>query len=445
MIIKSGTGLSEKEDLLEAVKEAATIAQKKVGTKTPKLVMVTHTFNYPLDKGEALMEEIKKVFSPEVPVVGGSFFGIFVEEQCKDAYNSMGKQKGVGVLALDSDYLSIGLGVGLEAGKDPFLAGKEATQNALGNLNYNPSVAYTAMVSRGIKDITSIRPISGVYLTPGMINTEGGVAALFDDQIAKGIAAAGGRSIRVVGAGVTGGAPPAAKGFIEGNLYLNGKVYQRAVGAILFGSDLEIGYGVGTGFEFAKAGFFVTKVNGFMVEELNGKPAFPTLSEELKKHGVELKIGEPIYYAMAQKGLGLGLPEATENFFWPQIPMLSPDGKGILFNIFLNEGAPLSLVKTSKEACLNVIGDAVKGLLEDTRSEDLGFVFHSSCCFRGTILGADEYFKESERIKKEMDEKVSVFGVSSCGETSFHKTGRLTGAAYTFGIFGITNKLVSEE
>ncbi|MFH1401368.1 MAG: FIST N-terminal domain-containing protein [Parcubacteria group bacterium] len=444
-MIKVGMGISEKEDLLEAVKEAAKQAREKIKTDKPKLLLVYHTFNYAPNQGDEAQAAARSFFSKETPVIGGQFLGIFVENICRDAYGSGGKQRGVGVLALDSEYFNIGLGLGLEADKNPEKAGADSVKMALDNLSYNPSVAYTAMMSRGVKDVASIRPLNGIIITPGLINDIGGGHRTFlDNRIADGISSVAKRSIRVLGGGVCGGLQPVSPVETMGDMYLNGKTYKKSVITCLFGSDLDIGYGVGTGFSGTGIGFFITKSNGFTVEELNGQPAFSVLAEEMKKYGVELQVGVPLYYSMALQGYTLALPEIGADFYWPIPPLISSDGKSVIFEFPLNSGTPLSLVKISKDSCLKAIEDSTKILLEDAGTSDLGFVYHVSCGLRGITLGPD-YNKEAERIKNIVGEKVPVFGIASTGEMSFYKTGRIMGAAYTFGICGISNKLFSER
>ena len=437
-MINIGVGVSQREDLIEAVVEAAKEAKERV--EEPKLLIVFFTFNYPAEKYQEALKKIKGIFPKETSLVGGSCSGFFAKDRAFDAWSTQGKVRGVGILALDSEYLNVGIGIGEGTDKNPKEAGRKAILEALDSLEYNPSVAYLAMMKKGVKDVIKIRPVNGFLLAPGLTLKHN----FIDQAILEGIASVAKRAIRLAGGGTSYGFAQTGR-FSNSYQFLNENVYEESVICCLFGSDLEIGYGTATGFKALGPGVFVTKCGDGLIQEFNGRPAAEVLGEMLEKYA---EIDKEEFFknplaAMAQKGVALGLPEATGDFYWPQVPMQVIEKKYLLSCMSSRVGMGYSLVKVDKKDCQMATVEAAKMLGEDAGAQNFDLVLFFSCALRGFILGED-YSKEIEKIKEVMGEKTEVFGLASVGEQAFYKQGPLMGTDYTITMMGISNRLVSE-
>ncbi len=219
-LINVGIGVSQKNNLIETAKEAAQKAKEEIGDKKPKLLMFFLNFTYPQKDYQKAIEEVYNVFDNDrsIPLVGGPVIGFFAKDKYYFDVSLLGKTVGfllkgaekiirslklygAAVIALESDYLNIGTGIGPNAFKEPEKAGRDSINQALNNLEYNPSVAYLAMIKKGIKDITRFKPISGFLLTPG--NSSNG--AIFDQKIIDGITSVTKRTVRLAGGGLCSG------------------------------------------------------------------------------------------------------------------------------------------------------------------------------------------------------------------------------------------------
>ncbi|MCX6764310.1 MAG: FIST C-terminal domain-containing protein [Candidatus Nealsonbacteria bacterium] len=462
--VYTGIGVSQKDNLIEAAKEAAEQAKKELGEgKIPKLLMFFCIFTYPIKEYKKAIETVYGVFGDkEVPLVGGSVIGFFAKDKYYFDVKMVGrivgsmiqglgkvfkpfKFNGVGVVALSSDYLSIGTGIGLDVDKNPEKAGKDSITQALDNLQYNPSVAYLAMLKKGARDLTKFRPINGFLLTPGFF-PKGKANTLFDNQILSGITSITKRNVRLAGGGLCSEfvVDPNHVLISPGSVFFNHEVYQNAVTSIVFGSDLEIGYGTAAGANPLGVSVVITKGEGYVIEELNGKPAVSFLAEIVGKYTdikKETFLNNP--WILAFKGIYMALPEPLGDFYWPVV-IAGRDGEKIKTVVPIRNGLALNLIKTAGKSAEEAPSQATKMMIEDAQSENFEFVLFSSCAGRGSVLGK-KYFQEIEGIKKVLNNKETpIFGLCSCGEQAFYKLGQVVGTAGIFTLMGISNRLVSE-
>lgn len=462
--VYSGIGVSQKDNLIEAAKEAAEQAKKELGEgKIPKILMFFCIFTYPQKEYKEAIETVYSVFgNKDIPLVGGSVIGFFANDKYYFDVRMVGKVigfvmqglgkvlkpfkfNGVSVIALSSDYLSIGTGMGLDAIKNPEKAGKDSITQALDNLQYNPSVAYLAMLKKGARDLTKFRPINGFLLTPGFFPKDK-ANTLLDNEIIAGITSVTKRNVRLAGGGLCSEVviDPNHVLMYPGNAFFNHEVYQNAVVSIVFGSDLEIGYGTATGAEPLGASVVITKGEGYLIEELNEKPAVSFLAEIIEKYTdvkKETFLNNP--WILAFQGIYIALSEPLGDFYWPVV-IAGRDGEKIKTVVSIRKGLALSLIKIRGKSAEEAPSQAARMMIEDAQSENFEFVLFSSCAGRGSVLG-NKYFQEIEGIKKVLNKKdTPVFGLCSCGEQAFYKLGQVVGTAGIFTVMGISNRLVSE-
>ena len=280
-LLKVGIGISPK-DLTAAVRDVAQEVRAEV--KKPKLLMFFCTYNYPPSQYKDALAYLKKAF-PDSPLVGGSVAGVYTKEKVYHAFASREKERGAALLGIDSEYLNIGVGVGRGADKNPQKAGEDSISLALDDLEYNPLMAFLAMMRRGIREMLRVRPISGLMITSGCNNNHNAL----ESEILKGVWNVGKGFIRLGGGGTASSFVPGriSKGkFPELQTYqfLNDKVLTEAVISVVFGSDLEVGYGVATGFEPVGPGIFVTEAKEWLIKKANNRPAREIMAEILEAH-----------------------------------------------------------------------------------------------------------------------------------------------------------------
>jgi len=455
-LINAGIGVSQKPNLIEAAEEAAKGARKEINGKKPKLLMFFLNFVYPQKDYQQALDKVYEIFEDKnIPFVGGPVIGFFAKDKYYFDASLLGKVVGfllkgaekiikslklygVAVIALESDYLSVGVGLGKNAFQEPENAGKESINEALNNLEYNPSIAYLAMVKKGARDITRFRPINGFLLTPGN-NFEG---AIFDQKIVEGISSITKRTVRIAGGGLCSGIKLEKEGFSYTSpslQFFNGKICEDSVISIVFGSDLEIGYGTSIGAESLGKTMFVTKAKDQVVEEIDFKPAVDRLSEIYREAGFKER---PM--ALAFEGIVPAIPEGVSGFLWPVIPT-KEEGKKVIFMSPIKEKTVLVLSRITKDACRGAVSKAVDLMVEDANTNNFGFILYSSCPVRSQILGV-KYLQETLLIKKALGkENVPIFGLCSAGEIAFYKSGPPFGATATITMMGISNRLIAES
>ena len=474
--INIGIGISQKDNLIEAGKEAAEKAKQELTDnfkkenkeyKRPNFLMFFCTYTYLKEQYQEAQKQVINVFEAQkqneakIPLIGGTTLGFFAKDKYYFDPSLMGKTaeialKAVGkvfkplkftgatVLALQSDYINIGVGIGENAFQEPYEAGKTAIEMAANSLRYNPQLAYMAMLKRNVKDISKIRPVNGFLLTPGF-DKQG---KSYDSQILEGIMSVSKTALRIQGGGVCGGMSESVP--LPGYTFYNGKVYQEAVISVVIGSELEIGYGVETGVKpIANIGMITKIKDPWTIEEIDGKPALEVMLElyekyakikkqEIIKNGIML----PLY-----KGYTPIIPEPAGNFFWPTTPIKITKEKYIRIAMPVREGIALLLGQIDKEACKKAAKQATELMIEDIDSKNFGFILFFSCAVRGMILGK-EYSAEEQKIKETLQNKnIPVFGIACLGESAFYKTGSPIGTGVTITMLGISNEsmFISKE
>ncbi len=435
--LKTNIAVSASDDLIEGVKEAGEEVKARVGK--PKLLMFLCTYTHSADKYSEALEFLQGMF-PGSPIIGGSVFGFVTKDKF---YND----KGVVILSLESDHLEVGVGIGQEVDKNAKEAGKTSILQALDNLDYNPSIAYLAMMRRGVRDISSIRPINGFLLTPG----PGPNHPQIGDRILRGISEVAKRMIRMVGGGTMGGLPPGwpedfeLKDFPLAYQFFNGKVYTESVVSVVFGSDLEIGYGCVNGYRPVGPGAFVTEGKGWVISEVNGMSAGKALGELIEEY-TEIKkedFLENAAHSLYSYGYSFGQPEATGDFHWLHSPMKVINNEEILNFTEVRKGSAFALLRTDEKTVKKDNEELVRMIIEDAGTDEMGLVLFFTSYGRHWNL-KDAYLEEERAIKRTVGEKTPVLGIVTGGTHGFYKHGPLMDATNTFSAIGISNKLISE-
>jgi len=439
-MIKVGIGISQKNNLIEAGKKAAQKAKEQLGGEKPKLLLFFCTYTYPENQYQKAQEEIYKIFEDkEIPLVGGTTLGFFAKDRYFFDISLFGKAMGVVmkalsevfrplkfngacVVALQSDAMEVGIGIGENVFKNPVSAGRDAIKEALNTIKYNPQTT------------------NGFLITPGADKK----GRFFDSKIIEGIASFLNGPFRLQGGGLCGGVTEETVS--AGSSFYNGKVYTESVIITTLNTELEMVCGADTSVEIVDKIGLVNKVKDeWTIEEINGRPAAEVVFEVAKKHMKNLKK-EYFFKIPATIGLRGGYSlvssDPTEDFFWPNFPSAVIDGKYLqMMNASIKKGMLLALAKGTTEACIEASVNATKSMIEKIDSKDFGFVMFFSCAVRGVVMGRD-YFNEVKQIKNVLGDKdVPVFGICSSGEQALSKTGFPVAGSFIIAMMGISNKI----
>jgi hypothetical protein len=459
-LINVGIGVSKENNLIKAAKEAADESKKELGKKTPKLLMFFCTYNYPKEQYEEAQKIVYEVFgNNSVPLIGGTTLGFFAKDKYYFDIGLFGevigrlssaigkifkslKFNGAVVVSLESEFIQVGTGIGENAFKDPHLAGRQAIERALDSLDYNPQVAYLATLKKGAKDITRIRPVNGFLITPG--NCEEG--KFYDSGIIEGVISVAKDSLKIQGGGLCGGVDK--KATLGGTTFYNGKTYKETTIVTIFGSELTIGFGAGSGSEPIDNIGLVTEMgkDEWTIKEINGKPAADVIYSVIEKNTpLSKKNFYEVPALLGLEGYALIFPETRGELFWSNFPAKILEDKSVMMMHPIKKGTMFALGKDTKDSCGEASVNATKLMIEDINTSNFGFVLFFSCAVRGMVMGRS-YFKEIEEIKKTLGKKdVPVFGICSNGEQAFYKTGSPVGTAFTITMMGISNHFISEE
>ncbi|MCK4781567.1 FIST C-terminal domain-containing protein [Candidatus Parcubacteria bacterium] len=462
-LVKTGIGVSQKNDLVEAAREAAQKAKQEMKGKKPGLLMFYCVYTYQGDYEKAL-KVIRDEFGDEtIPLVGGQVLGFFAKDKYYFDIEALSKIaakitkplgkiikplrfSGLCVIALQSPFLQFGTGIGFETNKEPVKAGKNCVEMALKNLPYSTMTAYMGLMRKGPQEIRKIRPLNGIILTPGGFGSRDGFfRGYLDNQILEGITSYSKEWVKFTGGGLGGKFVLVEKGGVieDPYIFFNNKVYQNAVISIVFSSDLEVGYGTDTGAEFVTSIGVVTKTQGWEIEEINQKPALDVFAEIFEKHTGAKKeeLLTDFMNVLYKRGYYLGLSEPNTDFFWP-LSISQILNKKLLTLGPVKVGTGLSLVKISKESAQTAARDAAKMMQESAKEEFFHFVMFFSCAARGWVLGP-KYMKEMQIIKNILGQKdIPIFGICSSGEIAFFKTGLARGSNATINMLGVSDRFL---
>jgi len=437
---KVGIGVSQNNNLIKAAKKAAQKAKDQLEGRKPKLLLFFCTFTYPKDQYQKSQEEIYKVFEDkEIPLAGGTTFGFFANNKYFFDISLFGKAMGIVikalgevfkplkftgacVIALESESIKVGVGIGQNVFKDPRLAGENAVKEAVGKIGYNS------------------KTINGFLITPGT----GAKNKMYDAKIIDGIISSFDSSFKLHGGGLCG--KMTEEFMFAGSTFYNGKVYNESVIMVILDTKLEITYGADTSIEIVDKIGLVTKMKDeWTLEEINGKPAAEEVFKVAKKHMKNLDK-EYFFKIPATIGLRGGYSLVTsdlkEDFFWPNFPSVVKNGKYLqVMSPNIKKGALLTLAKGTKKACIEASANATKSMIKRAGSIEFDFIMFFSCAVRGVVMGKD-YFNEIKQIKNILkDKNVPVFGICSAGEQTLNRIGVPTAGSFIITIMGISKKI----
>ncbi len=365
METKAGTGISLNSNPKQAGIEACAQAMQKVAK--PKLIVV---FASAKQNQEEMLAGVREI-SGDTPLVGCSSAGEITSDGVFEG--------SVAVMALESAGLEFILSEGGSI--------KDGARNA------------------GIKFAKNIKNQLSKESKQVMILTD--VLTGNGADVVRGIQDVLGKNFFIVG-----GAAGDDFQFKETYEYCNDKVLKSSLVGVGISGSGAIGVGVRHGWNKIGIPMKVTKSNGAVLEELDGKPAVRIYEDYFGKKADELKK-EPLARMAITYPLGMQVEGNEELLIRDPITV---DEKGaITCAAEIPEGSEIRLIIGSKEDAIKAAEDAALQVNEQLGGKKAKAVILFDCIARRKLFGRDAY-NEIKAIKKILGNDLQMIGFYTYGE-----------------------------
>ena len=369
MAIYAGVGLSKQQDAYQAGYEACKQAIEKSGSKKPDLTVVFSSVSF--EQAEVL-KGVREA-SNNASLIG-----------CTDAgeiTNEGPSKNSVGVMAIASDQINFYVGLGKDVKKGAREAGRA--------------------VAKEIKEKAK-EPLRAFIMFPDVLTGNGA-------DIVRGVLDVLGEHFPVVG-----GAAGDDFLFQKTYEYRDGEVVSGAVGGVGLAGKFSMGAGVRHGWIPIGVPMKVTKSEGSVVHELDGRPALSIYEDYFGDKAGDLRK-EPLARMAITYPLGIKLPGMEEYLIRDPITV---DEKGaITCAAEIPEGSEIRLMIGSKEKAVEAAEDAARKLTRDfekagTRPK-LVLMFN---CIAREKLFAQKANDEIQAVMNIIGQDVPLLGFYTYGE-----------------------------
>jgi hypothetical protein len=368
-----GVGRSSADDPEVAARESVRRALGDRSPRTGDLVMIFPTSGY---DAHALYAAAQAEAAPAA-VVGASSFVAFtdagpIEQGCVAAWVS-GEDSSFGICHLTRD--------------DDDIAGSARL------------AAETARERAGERHPHSVL----LMLTDGLTPDQ--------REVARGASEVTGAVIPLVG-----GAASDALRWEETFTFGEGTVRSNGIVGLWLNSSRPMGVGVGHGWRPSGMPMLVTRAEGTVIHELDGRPA---LEAYLSEHGGDVDPTDPQFLVHALEH-PVGVPTGQGRYDVRQLHARLPEGGGMSFNTGMPQHTILQVMCSDADSLLAGAGQAARGAADQSAVEP-GIALAFSCGARVPLLG-DRLGEEVAAISRELG------GAPVCGFFTFGEFGRVWGS-----------------
>lgn len=437
----AGTGISKNEDSYKAGREAVEMAIKNAG-KNPDFGIVFCSSKFDVNKLVKGAHEAFTHANPEVKWMGCTTAG---------EISNYGITEGSCVaLAVQSDYIHVGIGISEEAIKNPRKAGITAATNALDDMKLDKYIdgyiQYIATKKRKAIELVKLRPYNFFILSPGT-SLDTNVAG---DDIIEGVTDVAGKFVPVAG----GYAGDDTK--LQGtHQFANGKVYKEALIALAGIFNVETSHSFLHNLVPYDEGAIVTKSSDYIVNEVNNKAACEEL-ERLTGRKISrippkplLKIGKYAAKLGALDTVGMmknsslmpfGVSDVTGTF-WIRLTKSVGPKNSVEFLNKIPELVVLRKMKLDEKEMEKVDRETIE-YFNKTLSEP-AFMMIMECATRKILLGQKRFEEMFEKDKK-LFSSTPMIGFFTYGEYGVSPKS-LNGQFMLTNVgFGVGDKLISD-
>ncbi|TSC62306.1 MAG: hypothetical protein G01um101448_779 [Parcubacteria group bacterium Gr01-1014_48] len=355
MAITAGIGTSKNKDSSQAGYEAATMALRACGEGKAKFVVTFASSSF--DQNE-LIKGINEA-TGGVQLVGCSTAGEITNE---------GSTTGsVAVMAIGSETITFYTGLG----KDVKKGAREAGQ----------AVA---------KEVEEKAKKAGDSLE---------VFVMFPDVLTGNGADSVRGVLDILGAHfpVVGGAPGDDFLFKQTFEYKDNEVVSGAIGGLGLSGKFSVGIGVHHGWVPIGLPMKVTKSEGAVLHELDGKPAINIYEDYFGEKAAELRK-EPLARMAITYPIGLKIPEYADEYLIRD-PITVDEKGAITCAAEIPEGSEVRLMIGSKEKAIDAAKEAAQHVINELQGQKPKFVLMFNCIAREKLYGQSA----SEEIKAVLD------------------------------------------
>ena len=382
-----GVGQSWQEDSREAGAEAARLAWDQMGQEwEPQFALVFGDVKYDQQK---MLDGITSVLG-QAPMIGCSGAA-----QISPAGASTGS---VVVMALKSDrHVDVQTGIGQGISQDDFAAGQVVARQVLAPLP-ETSVYSTTVVKSGDRFI-EIKPYTFIMLPDGLAGD--------GNRVLEGALSVLGPTFQVIG-----GSAADDFSFEKTYQYHDGRAYSDAVAGALFITKIPTAVGVGHGWRPIGKSMIVTKSEGNVVQELDGKPAIRAYEELFGVEAQEL-IEQPLGNMALTNPLGI--PDVMGGYRLRH-PIRAFEDGSISCAATIPENAVVRIMTATLDENVTAVHQAAERALEGLgRSEPVvAIVF--DCGARFMLRGHEGTQREIEEIRRVIGEEIPIVGFFTFGE-----------------------------
>jgi len=357
MSIHAGVGLSKIENAREAGGEASKEALAAAGIDRADVLIVFSSVA--LDQ-EELVRGISEV--------GGTALLV----GCTDAgeiTNAGPSQKSVAVMAIQSDTIHFTGGLGKNIKDGAREAGRA--------------------VAESVRKSTA-EPLRSFIMLPDVLAGNGA-------ETVRGVLDVLGEHFPVVG-----GAPGDDFLFKKTYQYLNGEVTDGAVAGLGLSGKFSMGIGVRHGWVPIGMPMKVTRAEGAVVYELDGKPAISVYEDYFGERAKELRK-EALARMAITYPIGLKIPEYEDEYLIRD-PITVDEKGAITCAAEVPEGSEVRLMIGSREKAIEAAEEAARHMMHEFEIDKAQpkFVFMFNCIAREKLYGA--------RAKEEIQAVVDIIG-----------------------------------
>ncbi|VVC03637.1 FIST N domain protein [Candidatus Burarchaeum australiense] len=429
--VEAGTGASSDPDPAMAGKNAARQALEELGKRPDFAFVFCHgaTFAKSDESINALVSamdvELKKK-NPNCRWVGCTTDGEISDKGC--TFNSCV------VMALSSEHISFGVGIGDNAGKDFFSAGKRAAEAATADLKLIDAhleryMQFLAVKRKQPQELLKIKPYILLTIFPGPVRNY----SPNEEDLLEGI-----KSVTGI-LPLMGGSASDSAMFRQTFQFANGHAYKDACVVVALMSDLKLAFSVKHGLTPTKKQALVTKAQGNTVFTLSGKPAAKVYAKMLGLSMPELK--KKLFDVVIQWPFGIADPLGQ---YWIKTPFQINKDYSLTFLNKVPQNSLLVFMYSNPKTGLAATEAAIAEVKEKLGT-DPALLLVFDCGSRPRMLqnngcppGA-----EHEIFKKELPGS-RIIGAYTHGEQALIPSGTIGQHNQTIVMLGIANELIGE-
>jgi len=368
-MIKAGVGLSKKiTDHRGAAKDAALGAIEGLKGAKPEILFVFSSIQY--DQKE-ILKGVREVASDAL-VVGGSAAGEITSwETVFDGVNAM---------AIASDIIQFVTGKGTNVAKDSFAAGVAAAKDVIAKMKEK-------------------KPDLFIMLPDGM--TGNGAA------VVEGVKSVLGENAPIIG-GSLGDDYHFEKTF---EYYQDEVLSDAVIGVGLYGT-FAYGFGIKHGWEPIGLPLKVTKAEGVILKEVDGKPALHIYEEYFGRDASEL-IKEPLARMAYTYPIGVAVEGSDELLI--RDPVIANKKGEITMAAAIPEGTTIRLMIGDRDKAIAAAKEAAQVAVDQLKGAAPRFILMFNCMARNKLLGV-RCHEENQGVLSTIDKKIPMLGFYTYGE-----------------------------